>query len=192
VVKIDTTSVNKGFLVPLRTVRGGCETNNEHTNYSDTTDRTDVAPVQTSWPELPCFGCGPANEDGLQLESYKLPDERGLEATVQPAERFRVTPGVVYGGYLASVVDCNSMWTAMTYASPPDERPPDSRPEAAYATAELTVEYHETTPMGVPLDVTSRVVGEIGRSVQVETEILADGALTATGDVTAVRMAGVL
>jgi len=75
---------------------------------------------------------------------------------------------------------------------PPDDRPPDSRPEAAYATAELTVEYHETTPMGVPLDVTSRVVGEIDRSAQVQTEILADGALTVTGDVTAVRMDGVL
>jgi acyl-coenzyme A thioesterase PaaI-like protein len=164
----------------------------EPTNHSDASDRTDVAPVQTSWPELPCFGCGPANEEGLQLESYTVPDERALEATIQPAERFRVTPGVVYGGYLASVIDCNSMWTATTYASPADDGPPDSRPDDAYATAEITVEYHETTPMGVALDVTSRVVGEIGRSVQVETEVVANGALTVTGDVTAVRMEGML
>lgn len=166
--------------------------NPETTNHSDATDGTDVTPVQASWPELPCFGCGPANEEGLQLESYKVPDDRALEATVQPPERFRVLPGVVYGGYLASVIDCNSMWTAMTYASSADHRPPDSEPEAAYATAEITVEYLETTPLGVPLDVTSGVVGEIGKSVRVETEIVAADTLTVTGDVTAVRIEGVL
>lgn len=162
--------------------------NSERATQGDASDATEVPPVQTSWPELPCFGCGPANDEGLQFESYQVPDERALEATVQPAERFRAVWGVVYGGYLASVIDCNSMWTAMTYASPAEARPPDDKPDATYATAELTVEYHETTPMGVPLDITSRVVGEIGRSVRVETEIVADGTQTATGDVTAVRV----
>lgn len=51
------------------------------------------------------------------------------------------------------------VWTAMTYANPADARPQDDRPAAADATAEITVEYHEATPMAVPLDVTSRVVG---------------------------------
>lgn len=166
--------------------------NPETTDHGNATERTDGTPVQTSWPDLPCFGCGPANEDGLQLESYKVPEDRALETTVQPPERFRVIPGMVYGGYLASVIDCNSMWTAMTYASPADARPPENRPDEAYATAEITVEYHETTPMGVPLEVTSSVVGEIGRSVQVETEIFAADTLTVTGDVSAVRIEGVV
>lgn len=164
----------------------------ETADHNEPSERTDLTPVQTSWPDLPCFGCGPANEEGLQLESYKVPENRALETTVQPPERFRVIPGVVYGGYLASIIDCNSMWTAMTYASPADARPPDSQPDQAYATAEITVEYHETTPMGVPLEVTSSVVGEIDRSVQVETEIVAAETLTATGNVTAVRIDGVL
>lgn len=167
-------------------------TDQESATHDDAPAREDATPVQASWPELPCFGCGPANEKGLQLESYADPDDRTLEATVQPPERFRVMPGIVYGGYLASVIDCNSMWTAMTYASPADARPPDSTPEDAYATAELNVEYDQLTPMSVPLEVTSEVVGDIGRSVSVETEIAADGTVTVTGDVTAVRMDGVL
>lgn len=158
----------------------------------DASASEEAMPVQSSWPDLPCFGCGPANEEGLQLESYQTPDDRALEVTVEPPHRFRVMPGMVYGGYLASVIDCNSMWTAMTYASPPDARPPESRPEEAYATAQLNVEYREPTPMGVPLDVTSRVVGDIGRSVDIETEVVANGTVTVTGDVTAVRMDGVL
>lgn len=100
--------------------------------------------------------------------------------------------GIVYRGYLASVIDCNSMWTAMTYASPAEARPPNSPPKDAYATAELNVEYLEPTPMETPLEVTSQAVGDIGRSVQVETEIVANGSVTVTGDVTAVRMDGVL
>lgn len=152
----------------------------------------DPTPVQASWPDLPCFGCGPANEEGLQLESYQQPDDRALAVTVEPPERFRVMPGIVYGGYLASVIDCNSMWTAMTYASPPDARPPESRPAEAYVTAQLGVEYHELSPMGVPLHVTSWVDGDIGRSVDIKTEVVANGTVTVTGDVTAVRMDGVL
>lgn len=167
-------------------------TDHEPATRDDAPAREDATPVQASWQDLPCFGCGPANEEGLQLESYPEPDDRALEAAVLPPERFRVVPGIVYGGYLASVIDCNSMWTAMTYASPADARPPDSTPKDAYATAELAVEYQEPTPMGVPLDVTSRVVGDVGRSVTVETEIVAEGSVTATGDVTAVRMDGVL
>lgn len=163
--------------------------NPDHTDHDD---RSATTPVQHSWPDLPCFGCGPANEDGLHLESYRMPNTRGLETTVHPPDRFRVIPGVVYGGYLASIIDCNSMWTAMTYASPPENRPPDSKPADAYATAEITVEYHQTTPMNVPLDVTSQVVGEVDRSVDVATEIVAADTVTATGDVTAVRMDGVL
>lgn len=167
-------------------------TNQESTIHDDAPAREDATPVQASWPELPCFGCGPANEEGLQLESYPQPDDRALETTVQPPDRFLVTPGIVYGGYLASVIDCNSMWTAMTYASPAESRPPASTPKDAYATAELNVEYLEPTPMATPLEVTSRAVGDIGRSVQVETEIVANGSVTVTGDVTAVRMDGVL
>lgn len=159
---------------------------------SDAATNEESTPVQASWPDLPCFGCGPANEAGLQLESYQSPGDRALEVTVEPPQRFRVMPGIVYGGYLASVIDCNSMWTAMTYASPAQARPPESRPAEAYATAQLGVEYHEPTPMGVPLDVTSRVAGDIGRSVDIETEIVANGDVTVTGDVTAVRMDGVL
>lgn len=167
-------------------------TDQEPAVHGDAPAYEDAPPVQASWPELPCFGCGPANEDGLQLESYPRPDDRALVATVEPPERFRVMPGIVYGGYLASLIDCNSMWTAMTYASPADARPPESTPTDAYATAELNVEYHELTPMATPLTVTSHAVGEIGRSVQVETEILADDTVTVSGEVTAVRMDGVL
>lgn len=164
----------------------------DQSTHRDDSDTTEVTPVQDSWPDLSCFGCGPGNEKGLQFKSYRVPDELALEGTVQPPERFRVLPGVVYGGYLASVIDCNSMWTAMTFASPADARPPENKPAAAYATAELAVEYHETTPLGVPLEITSRVADDIGRSVHVETEIVADGTLRVSGHVTAVRVEGVL
>lgn len=147
-------------------------------------DGRHARPVQASWPELTCYGCGPANPDGLHVESYVASDGRTLVATVEPSDAFNVVPGV------ASVVDCNSIWAAMTFASPFDARPPDGPPAARYVTAELRVSYLKPTPLGVPLEVRSWVDGDVGRRVRVLTEVGPPGDVTATGEVVAVRVEG--
>lgn len=131
-------------------------------------ERARSQPVQHSWPEFSCFGCGPANDEGIQLESYLDEDAEALVATVDPDERFTSgAPNVAYGGFLASLVDCHSVWTAVTFAHRAEGRPLESEPRIAYVTGRLSVEYHEPTPLDRPIRLRARVDGAVGRKTTV-------------------------
>lgn len=48
-------------------------------------------------PDGVCFGCGPANAQGLHIKTYPDPDGVHYVATVVPDERYCGWPGLVYG-----------------------------------------------------------------------------------------------
>jgi hypothetical protein len=146
-------------------------------------------PVQHSWPDLTCFGCGPANEEGLQIESYLGPDRETLVAAVGPHPTFTSgAPNVAWGGYVASLVDCHSVWTAITFAHEDEGRPLESDPHVEYVTGQLSVEYRAPTPLDEPLRLRAWVEGEVGRKTTVRSEVGPEGETTATGEVVAVRV----
>ena len=146
-------------------------------------------PVQSSWPDLTCFGCGPANPEGLHLESYLSADGTALEATFNPRPVHTAgVASVAYGGLIASLIDCNSIWTAMTFRSLADGRLLDDPPAVRYVTGTLSVEYHRTTPLDEPIHLRSWVEGDVGRRTIVRTELGAGGEVTATGEVLAVAI----
>ena len=146
-------------------------------------------PVQHSWPDLTCYGCGPANERGLHLESYRSDDGERLVATVHPDEMFNAgAPNVMYGGHIASLVDCHSIWTAITFAYRAAERPLGSGPRIGYVTGELDVTYRRPTPLDEPIRLAARVEGEVGTRTTVRSELGPEGETTATGEVLAVRL----
>lgn len=146
-------------------------------------------PVQHSWPNLTCFGCGPANEDGLQIESYLGPDRETLVASVGPHPTYTSgAPNVAWGGYVASLVDCHSVWTAITFAHEDEDRPLGSDPHVEYVTGQLSVEYHAPTPLDEPLHLRAWVEGEVGRKTTVRSEVGPEGETTATGEMVAVRV----
>ncbi|MFC4439223.1 MULTISPECIES: PaaI family thioesterase [Natrialbaceae] len=152
-------------------------------------DRPGDEPVQHSWPELTCYGCGPANDEGLQLQSYRSEDKEALVTTVEPEELFTSgAPNVMYGGHIASLVDCHSIWTSITFAYDAEDRPLGSSPRIAYVTAELSVEYLKPTPLDRPVHLTARIDGEIGRKTVVRSELGPEGETTARGTVRAVRV----
>lgn len=128
--------------------------------------------VQDTWPALTCWGCGPANPEGLRLRSYASPDGRTLAATFRPRSAFDSGwAGVAYGGLLASLVDCNSIWTAMVARNRADGLPPDAPPAVRYVTSRLSVDYLRPTPLDRPIHVRSRVDGPVGRRTRVLTEL---------------------
>jgi len=57
-----------------------------------------------------CYGCGRLNEDGLQIKSYWDGDETVAQYTPRPSHI--AIPGYVYGGLIASLIDCHSTGTA--------------------------------------------------------------------------------
>ena len=61
-------------------------------------------------PSSICFGCGPANSQGLQLRSVVDGDEVVCDWT--PSPHHQAFPGMLSGGITGSLLDCHSNWTA--------------------------------------------------------------------------------
>jgi acyl-coenzyme A thioesterase PaaI-like protein len=65
---------------------------------------------RTYSPQGICFGCGPANPQGLHVESR--PDGDALVAVFQPGKHHEAFAGYVSGGIIGTLLDCHSNWTA--------------------------------------------------------------------------------
>ena len=61
-------------------------------------------------PNSICFGCGPANEKGLKIDSYRT--NKGLELKFVPNEEHQAFPGMINGGIIGSLMDCHGNWAA--------------------------------------------------------------------------------
>ncbi|HEM61758.1 MAG TPA: PaaI family thioesterase, partial [Chloroflexi bacterium] len=57
-----------------------------------------------------CYGCGRLNEYGHQIKSYW--DGEETVCTFLPEPYHTAIPGFVYGGLIASLIDCHSTATA--------------------------------------------------------------------------------
>jgi len=142
--------------------------------------------VQDHYPEgfAHCFGCGRLNEHGHHIRSFREGDETVARFT--PESYHIALPGFVYGGLVASLIDCHGIGTAADAALRRDGRAIGSVPTPRYVTAALHVNYLRPTPMGVELELRARVKEASGRKYIVEVTLAAGGTVTATGEVVAV------
>jgi acyl-coenzyme A thioesterase PaaI-like protein len=113
--------------------------------------------IQDLYPEdfAHCFGCGRNNSEGHQLKSFVDGDEVVAHFTPSPSQI--AVPGFVYGGLLASLVDCHAMATAAAAAELAAGRKIGEGQVARYVTAALHVEYLKPTPLGDELELRGRV-----------------------------------
>lgn len=133
-----------------------------------------------------CYGCGKLNEHGLQIKSYWDGDE--TVARFRPREYHTATPRFVYGGLIASLVDCHGTGTASAAAYRKEGRSMDSEPGIRFVTASLKVDYLAPTPLGVELEIRGKAVEIKEKKVVVDARVLANDQVCATGRVVAVRM----
>ena len=66
--------------------------------------------------KVECFGCGALNARGLKIKSRWAGDR--LVCRWRPEAHHIGYPGFVYGGMVASIVDCHAIWTAMARSCP--------------------------------------------------------------------------
>src|SRR4051794_28615094 len=68
---------------------------------------------RTYAPASECFGCGPANAQGLRINSV-VASEAPLVVTAEwmPEHHHEAFPGMLNGGIIGSLLDCHSNWTA--------------------------------------------------------------------------------
>lgn len=138
-----------------------------------------------------CYGCGRLNAHGHQLKSYWADGE--TVARFRPQPYHTAIPGYVYGGLIASLIDCHGTGTASAVAARDmgqelsgDGAPPEGAPR--FVTASLDVDYLRPTPLGPELEIRGRVKEVSARKVVVDAEVSAEGVITARGTVVAVRM----
>ena len=133
-----------------------------------------------------CYGCGRLNEHGLQLKSRW--DGQETVALYEPRPYHIAIPGYVYGGLIASLIDCHGTGTASAAAYRAAGRDMGTEPALRFVTASLQVEYLRPTPLGVPLEVRGTVEELKGRKVVVQATVRAQGEICARGRVVAVQM----
>jgi len=133
-----------------------------------------------------CYGCGRLNERGYQIKTYWDGDETVTRFT--PSPDHKAIPGYVYGGLLASLVDCHGTGSAAAAAYRAEGREMDSEPALRYLTASLHVDYLKPTPLGPELELRGRIAEIKGRKVVVEITLAAGGEVTVRGQVVAVQV----
>jgi acyl-coenzyme A thioesterase PaaI-like protein len=138
-----------------------------------------------------CYGCGRLNEHGLQIKSYWDGDAAESAETIcifTPRPEHTAIPGYVYGGLIASLIDCHCTGTAAAASYRAAGREMDTEPPFRFVTASLHVNYLRPTPLGVPLEIRARVTELKGRKVVMEATLSAEGQVCAHGEVVAVQM----
>jgi acyl-coenzyme A thioesterase PaaI-like protein len=133
-----------------------------------------------------CYGCGKLNEFGHQIKSYWEGEESVCHFLPKPYHI--AIPGYVYGGLLASLIDCHGTGTAAAAAYRFENRGMETEPAFRFLTASLHVDFLKPTPLGVELEIRGKVKQVKGRKVVVQEWINANGITTVRGEVVAVQV----
>ncbi len=142
----------------------------------------DYYPDQLSY----CFGCGKLNEHGHQLKTI-WEGEETLSRFIPQSYHIAI-PGYVYGGLIASLIDCHGTGSAALAAYRNEGREPGTDPPFRFVTASLQVDYLAPTPLGPELEIRGKIVEIKGRKVISEITLSVNGKATARGRVVAVQM----
>lgn len=134
-----------------------------------------------------CFGCGALNEGGLQIKSHWEGEDVVCRWRPEP---FHIGyPGFVYGGTIASVVDCHSIWTAIaTYCRDNGHDMAEGPPPFAFVTGKLSVHYLKPAVITEAPELRARVIDHGDRRCVVGCRVLQQGVECANAEVVTVRV----
>ena len=128
-------------------------------------------------PHSICFGCGPANPEGLRIRSLPASEDSDLLlADWTSEEHHQAFEGMVNGGILGALLDCHSNWAAAWHLKLRD----DLDKPAVTVTGSFHVRLKKPTPSSRPLRLEARVVESDGPKVRVEATVTCEGDVTAT------------
>lgn len=143
----------------------------------------DIYPDDFSW----CYGCGRLNEKGHHLRTGWKGEQTLTIFNPQPEHT--ALPGFVYGGIIASLIDCHGTGSAaLALHRKGGHVIGDGEDAPRFVTASLKVEFLKPTPHGVPLEALGTVTEIHPKKWKVEAQVFADDVLCARGEVIAVVM----
>ena len=135
---------------------------------------SDISIQERFYPNMTCFGCGPANSKGLRLRSFAVDDD--VVAVFLPGPEHDNGLGFLNGGIICTVLDCHSAAAVVSIA---EQRSWTTQAGAGYVTAGLEVAFRRPTPLDVPLELRARVTMASQGEMHVEAELSWDGKVRA-------------
>jgi acyl-coenzyme A thioesterase PaaI-like protein len=143
----------------------------------------DEYPDDFSW----CYGCGRLNEKGHHFRTGW--DGEKTLTIYSPKQEHMALPGFVYGGLIASFIDCHGTGSAsLALHRKNGHEPGDGVEPPRFVTGSLKVDFIKPTPQDTPLKAIG-IIHEIHpKKWKVETEVFANDILCARGEVIAVVM----
>lgn len=136
-----------------------------------------------------CYGCGRLNENGLHLRTGWDHDGVQTITTYHPRDEHKAIPGFVYGGLMASLVDCHGTGSAALFLHRKNgHEPGDSISAPRLVTASLNINFLKPTPANVTLKAVGNVEEIHPKKFRVSIDVFANDDKVVTGDVVAVVM----
>ncbi len=125
-------------------------------------------------PQNHCWGCGPANAEGLRIRSFAQGAE--VVADWQPEQKYEAFPGVLNGGIIGTLLDCHCNWTAAWHLMHAffQERPPCT------VTADYAIKLLRPTPTDGTVHLSAKVVEATENRATIEGTLTAGGKVCAT------------
>ena len=125
-------------------------------------------------PHNTCFGCGPANDQGLRIRSFVAGEE--CVAEWQPQPHHEAFPGMLNGGIIGALLDCHCNWAAAWHLMQKSgaDKPPCT------VTAEYRVVLRRPTPTDGPVRLRAWIAEATDDRAWVEASLEAGGVECAT------------
>lgn len=147
--------------------------------------------IQDDYPDdfAWCYGCGRLNEEGHHFRTGWHEDGKRTITVFTPEAAHTALPGFVYGGMIASLIDCHGTGSAsLALHRKNGHEVGDGSAPPRFVTASLHVDFLKPTPHGVALAAIGAVTEIHPKKWKVATEVYANGQLCARGEVVAVVM----
>ena len=133
-----------------------------------------------------CFGCGQLNEHGHKIRTFWEGDVTVTRFTPKPFHT--AIPGFVYGGLLASLIDCHGTGTAAAAACKAAGMQMEGLPALRFVTASLKINYLKPTPLGPELIMKGSIKDIKGKKITVSVDLFAEGLCCVQAEVIAVQI----
>ncbi|MEW6735234.1 MAG: PaaI family thioesterase [Acidobacteriota bacterium] len=125
-------------------------------------------------PESICFGCGPANEKGLHINSYVSGNEVVAQWQAEPYHQ--AFPGMLNGGIIGALLDCHSNWAAAWHLM---QRQGSDHPPCT-VTADYAIKLKRPTPIDGPITLIAKIAESEDDRAVVDAQLIANGKICAT------------
>jgi len=125
-------------------------------------------------PNNVCWGCGPANPQGLRVRSFSRNDE--VVAEWKPEGKYEAFRGVLNGGVIGTLLDCHCNWAAAYHLM---KRAGADHPPCT-VTAEYAIKLLRPTPTNDAIHLSAKVIDLTDDRATVEGTLIAGGKACAT------------